>query len=227
MNNEKQNFKHLTTKNLKFMLMIILTILTISYLSINLKINNLKEQNKVLNDSLVKGNKIIDSINFKYDSLYNEYDSLNNKYKERIDLDNFLKEMALRESSGNQSVVNKYGMMGLYQFDPNTLEFLGFCKNEYMNSVYIQNKAMISYLKFNKKLLNDYINKYDGKYFKGVYITASGILAGAHLTGAGGVIDFFDDTNRYKQYDANKVHVSDYIKEFSGYDILSCLEYDI
>ena len=72
--------------------------------------------------------------------------------------------------------------------------------------------------------LCNYITKYDGRIFKGVYITISGLLAGAHLTGAGGVIDFFENTGKYDQYDGNNIHVSEYIKEFSGFDILAYIE---
>jgi len=155
------------------------------------------------------------------DSLKMDYDSLSKEYEQVLEIDRFLGSIALRESSGDQWNVNQYGMLGLYQFDPKTLTYLGIkeTKSNYLNDIGAQNFAMIKYLKYNKKKLNKYIERYDGKTHKGIYVTTSGILAGAHLMGAGGVMDFFDDSGRYKQYDGNDVHVSEYIAQFSGYDI--------
>jgi hypothetical protein len=213
-------------KKFKGVLMLILLLFLLGYSITENK--KLKNENVILNDSIemnfLKHDsliKVLDTITTKYDSL----SELNDDLIKKNDLYNFLNKIAFRESSGDQFEENDYGMLGLYQFNPQTLSFLGYKvgKYEYLNSVHIQNDAMISYLKFNKKVLKKYIDTYDGKYHKGVYITASGLLAGAHLTGAGGVMEFFDDGDKYKEHDGNNIHVSEYIEEFSGYEIMCFL----
>jgi outer membrane receptor for Fe3+-dicitrate len=72
-------------------------------------------------------------------------------------------------------------------------------------------------LKENKKTLRRYIRKYDGKMVHGVYVTESGILAAAHLGGAGNVINWFRNGEDFK--DANGTPITKYIKDFSGYEL--------
>lgn len=204
-------------------LLSIILILIINLIIINSNYVKYENRNNNLKFKIEKINNNSDSLKYVNDSLEYVNDSLKYEIKKIRKFQDFLKDIAIRESSGNSKSINQFGMIGLYQFNPKTLDFLGYCKNDYFNSIETQNKAMISYLKFNKSILYKYIEKYDGKYHKGIYITASGILAGAHLTGAGGVIEFFEDIGKYKQYDGNNIHVSEYIKDFSGYDILALL----
>ena len=42
------------------------------------------------------------------------------------ELEKFLHHMARRESDNTPHVVNKFGMMGKYQFSPSTVKVLGF-----------------------------------------------------------------------------------------------------
>ena len=81
----------------------------------------------------------------------------------------------------------------------------------------IQRKAFIAYLKHNRKELKQYIKKYDGTYFKGVYITESGILAAAHAKGATGVKRFFDKGEN--KPDVNGCTCLSRLRIFSGYKI--------
>lgn len=214
-------------KNNPIKSILIVLLVSFCFYIINLRIGNKRlENDKIqLNDTIINKKIKIDSLNYQLDSIQMEYDSLDNEYKRKKEFYDFLKAVALRESSGNQWSINKYGMLGLYQFSPKTLHFLGIKEKryDYLNCVETQNNAMLSYLRFNKNVLNDYIRRYDGKYFKGIHITASGILAGAHLTGAGGVIEFFEDNGKYNQVDGNNVHVKEYIEEFAGYNILASI----
>jgi len=175
---------------------------------------NLKNDNKILADSLMIAR---DSAN----TLIMTSDSLIEELKRTKDFYNFLYDIADRESGINQYSTNKYGMMGLFQFSPKTLRFLGLEVNRrtYLSDVDLQVNSMISYMKFNKVRLSRYIKKYDGKKYRGVHITESGLLAGAHLVGAGGVIEFFDRQGKYNMCDANNVHVSTYIRDFSGHNM--------
>lgn len=201
----------------------LLTILLILIILLSLKSFITSQNNKKLEKENIKIKKLIksenDSLKIKINILDYKLDSLKDILNKKYSFENYLEDIANRESSGNQYSINRYGMMGLYQFNPKTLSFLGYSKDNYLNSIKMQNDAMISYLKFNKTILKPYIEKYNGKYYNGIYITESGILAGAHLTGAGGVIEFFEKKGKYKVYDGNNVHISEYIEEFSGYNL--------
>jgi hypothetical protein len=73
------------------------------------------------------------------------------------------------------------------------------------------------YLKYNKKQLNQYIGEFQFTTYRGVYITESGILAAAHLGGAGSVKKFFQGGSIFK--DGNGVPITSYMQEFSGYNL--------
>ena len=105
----------------------------------------------------------------------------------------FLDKIGHYESSNNYSSVNRLGYMGRYQFHSSTLEAIGIVttRKKFLSSPTLQEQAMDKLLKSNKKTLRRYIRKYDGKVVHGVYVTESGILAAAHLGGAGSVINWF------------------------------------
>jgi len=154
-------------------------------------------------------------------------------FPEKGDLYVFLDAMAFRESNNNPSVVNRYGDMGKYQFGDNTLQGLGeqfqVTRDEFLGNTQLQDSAMVEYLRQNRDALQDIIVQYDGKWYRGMYITESGILAGAHLVGPQGVKAFFnphfwltlDDGTRKRPRiaDGNGTSVQTYIREFSGYTL--------
>jgi len=109
--------------------------------------------------------------------------------------------------------------MGRYQFGKKTLRGLGFkmSREEFLNSPKTQEKAMYALLKHNKKSLRKYIEKYDGKIVHGVLVTESGLLAAAHLGGAGSVKKWFR-TGKVRK-DGNGVKITTYMKRFSGYNL--------
>ena len=72
-------------------------------------------------------------------------------------------------------------------------------------------------LKQNKRSLRKYIAKYDGKYIHGVLVTESGLLAAAHLGGAGSVKKWFR-TGKVRK-DGNGVKITSYMERFGGYDL--------
>ncbi len=80
-----------------------------------------------------------------------------------------------------------------------------------------QDLAMKQLMKNNKSYLGDYINKWAGKKKKGVTITLSGLLAGAHLLGPSNVKDFLDYGKVSK--DGYGTPITEYIEKFGGYDI--------
>ena len=132
-------------------------------------------------------------------------------------LDTFLYDMAERESSNRYHVVNQYGYMGAYQFGSQTLKDLGYkvTRKEFLNSPELQEEAMLKLLKANKHTLRRQIKKYDGKLVNGVLVTESGLLAVAHLVGAGSVRKWVRNGKVYK--DGNGVTLVSYLKRFNGY----------
>lgn len=131
----------------------------------------------------------------------------------------FLQAIGNKESGNNYSAINTYGYLGKYQFGLSTLRGLGFkvSKHEFLNNPELQEKAMYTLLKHNRKQLKKYIRKYNGKVIHGVYITESGILAAAHIGGAGNVRRFFKKGYDFK--DGYGTTLTSYIQKFSGYQL--------
>lgn len=136
------------------------------------------------------------------------------------ELEDFLNDLGHKESRNRYDIVNKYGYMGRYQFSKRTLRGLGFdvSKSEFLSSPETQERAMISLLQHNKELLESYIKEYEGDTIHGVYITESGILAAAHLAGAGNVKKFFNRGYEFK--DGFGTKLTTYMENFGGYNLI-------
>lgn len=133
--------------------------------------------------------------------------------------DAFLYAIAYYESRNNYSTVNKWGYLGKYQFHPTTLESIGIKTTppEFLKDSTLQEKAMQTLLERNKKSLKNFIKLYDRKYVGGVYVTESGILAAAHLGGAGNVKKWFRTREDFK--DGLGTSIISYMETFSGYKL--------
>jgi len=134
--------------------------------------------------------------------------------------DKFLEDLGFRESSGNYKAVNKFGYLGKYQFGRKTLDALGYkniSNRTFLSDPALQEQVMEDLLVHNKKILRRYIKKYEGKVVHGVYITESGILAAAHLAGAGNVRKFF--RKGYEFRDGNGTKMTSYMRKFSNYEL--------
>lgn len=133
--------------------------------------------------------------------------------------DAFLQAIGHRESGNRYDIVNTYGYMGKYQFGKSTLKGLGFdiTTDEFINSPYIQEKAMQKLLLHNQKKLRKFIEQYEGQILHGVLITESGVLAAAHLAGAGNVRKFFKRGYEFK--DGYGTKMTSYMRQFSGYNL--------
>ena len=146
---------------------------------------------------------------------------IENKPKVKIltDYQKFTDAMGNRESSNNYTVVNKFGYMGKYQFGKSTLRTLKIkvTKEAFLNSPDLQEYAMKQNLIYNKNKLQKYIDKYEGQIVNGILITESGILAAAHLGGAGSVRKFFR-SGKVMQ-DGNGVKIPSYLELFGGYKL--------
>ena len=131
----------------------------------------------------------------------------------------FLNAIGHKESSNRYDAVNRLGYLGKYQFGRKTLKSLDIktTKKEFLSNPDLQEEAMDRLLTENYKSLRRYINKHEGTIHNGVYITKSGVLAAAHLGGAGNVRQWFRKGADFK--DANGTSIITYMKKFNGYDL--------
>lgn len=132
----------------------------------------------------------------------------------------FKQALAFKESRGKLSLVNSFGYMGKYQFGKSTLRTVGITNyDEFLRNAQWQEKAFHALLARNKWELRKEIEKYEGKVISGITITESGILAAAHLGGAGSVKKFLRSNGRNGFKDGYGTSLRSYLKKFAGYDI--------
>lgn len=138
----------------------------------------------------------------------------------------FKEAVAFKESQGKYRLVNSLGYMGKYQFGSKALRAVGVQNDKaFLKDPALQEKAFLALLSKNKWILRNEIEKYEGKIINGIAITESGILAAAHLGGAGSVKNFFKNRGNRHFKDAYGTSLKSYMKAFGGYD-LSRIEAD-
>jgi len=131
----------------------------------------------------------------------------------------FKEAIGFRESESKYKRINSLGYLGKYQFGIETLKSVGVHNSSsFLNSPEMQEKAFIALLAKNKWELKKEIEKYDGTIMNGIQITESGILAAAHLGGAGSVRKFFKNKGKRYFRDAYGTSIRSYMKSFGGYD---------
>lgn len=158
-------------------------------------------------------------------------------------LEDFLNDLGARESGGNYKAFNKYGYAGKYQMGEAALIDSGYYKKpsgkynndwtgtfsgkdgvysiqDFLNSPKAQENAQIIF----KKRQWGYLkacgaDKYIGKVINGYQITQSGLLAGAHLKGAGSVSAYLKSNGKDIGKDAFGTSVESYMRKFAGYDV--------
>jgi hypothetical protein len=132
----------------------------------------------------------------------------------------FRQAIAYKESRGKSTLVNPYGYMGKYQFGKSTLRAVGvYDCQQFLNNVSIQDKAFKALIAQNKWILRDEIETYGGRVINGVEITESGIIAAAHLSGAGSVKKYLRSNGSNGFKDGFGTSLRSYIKKFASYDI--------
>ncbi len=153
----------------------------------------------------------------------------------------FLSALRMRESSGNYTLVNTLDYLGAYQFGEGALVDLGFVradsnyhdndysggwtgklgidsKAEFLASRAAQDAAANEWFKLVWRYLEAVnADDYLGRTVGGVRITASGLIAGAHLLGAGAVKDWLASGGTAGLTDAYGTPISEYIGRFAGY----------
>ena len=142
----------------------------------------------------------------------NDYTNLNIPFTGNFFI-GFKEAIAFKESQGKYKKINSLGYLGKYQFGTETLKTVGV-----HNSPKFQKKAFIALLAKNKWELRDEIEKYEGTILNGIRVTESGILAAAHLGGAGSVKKYFKNNGKRFFRDAYGTSLRTYMKAFGGYD---------
>ena len=155
------------------------------------------------------------------------YQLTNLKYLPIIDQQEaWIYHMYLKESSCDWTEINKTNHIGGWQFGRSTLKRLGyghitpykFKRNPNIFPLRTQLQAVKSLMRIHEMELEPYMGYVVlEREIKGVRITKAGLLAGAHLGGAGGVKLFLTSNGEIDLSDGH-TRISDYIKEFSIYD---------
>ena len=140
----------------------------------------------------------------------------------RKDILRFLEAIALFESNNRYDVVNPYGFLGRYQFSPTTIRHLGYdiLNEDFLRNARLQDEIMLAYMRENYVSLRPYIEEYNNTNYKGMHITTSSILAGAHFAGAMGMRRFLlSRSDSVGKTDANGMTLRRYMTKFSDYNV--------
>jgi hypothetical protein len=140
----------------------------------------------------------------------------------RKDILRFLEAIALFESNNRYDVVNPYGFLGRYQFSPTTIRHLGYdiLNEDFLRNARLQDEIMLAYMRENYVSLRPYIEEYNNTNYKGMYITTSSILAGAHFAGAMGMKRFLlNKLDSIGTVDANGMTLRKYMTNLSDYNV--------
>jgi hypothetical protein len=131
----------------------------------------------------------------------------------------FKEAVAFKESQGKYNRVNSLGYLGKYQFGKTTLErFNIYNTQHFLQNPELQEDAFIALCSVNKWILRKDIKRSTGKTINHIKITESGILAAAHLAGAGNVKKYLRSNGNIRFKDAYGSSVQHYLEQFSGYD---------
>ena len=126
------------------------------------------------------------------------------------------------ESGSNYKKVNRFGYLGKYQFGKGTLKMYGVRNlSEYRLNPELQEKVFLMNVMRNKWILRREISWYSNRYLNGTYISESGIIAAAHLSGPGNVKKFLRShcNPDLDKRDANGTSISDYLNIFKDYEL--------
>ncbi len=132
----------------------------------------------------------------------------------------FKQALGVRESNGLYDIVNSYGYMGKYQFGKLALNSIGINDaSMFLQDPLLQEKAFDALVSKNKWILRKEIEQFHGKQVAGINITESGLIAAAHLGGAGSVKKFLKSNGVNAFQDGFGTSIKSYLKRFGGYDI--------
>ncbi|MEN1783901.1 MAG: hypothetical protein AAGF77_02070 [Bacteroidota bacterium] len=132
----------------------------------------------------------------------------------------FKEALAFKESQGNYDTINTLGYLGKYQFGKGTLKLMGVTDlDAFLNNPIQQETLFKMNVARNKWILRRDIKRFVGKTINGTLVTESGIVAAAHLAGAGNVKKYLRSFGQKDFSDAYGSTVAYYIRRFGGYDV--------
>lgn len=149
-----------------------------------------------------------------------------NRMNYEKEYNNFIKHLGYKESHNNWKAINSINCIGEYQFTYGTLKRLGY---HYVTPVQFktnpdifpqdeQRSALNKLISLNMAYLNDY-SGFINKSINGITITKAGMIAGSHLGGPINVKLFLITNGKIDKADLNGTKISDYIREFSIYNL--------
>ena len=131
----------------------------------------------------------------------------------------FKEAVGFKESQGMYNRINTFGYLGKYQFGKSTLKrFKIYNTTLFLQDAELQEIAFAALCSVNKWILIRDIKRSVGKRINGIRITESGILAAAHLAGAGSVKKYLRSNGEFQFSDAYGTSIEHYMKKFAGYD---------
>ncbi len=131
----------------------------------------------------------------------------------------FKEAVGFKESQGKYNRINTLGYLGKYQFGKSTLKrFKIYDTTLFLKDSKLQEDAFAALCAVNKWILIRDIRRSVGKRINGIRITESGILAAAHLAGAGSVKKYLRSNGEFQFSDAYGTTLENYMKKFAGYD---------
>jgi hypothetical protein len=155
------------------------------------------------------------------------------------DYDDFRNAIAQKESTNNYSLNEETGYWGRYQLDYGTLNDIGWMNKDKKGNPYWTDKAKahgvtslatflsnhaaqdtafdLVFKRYWEQLVTKGATAYIGQKYMGVTVTTSGLLAAAHLVGAGGITMGLQ--NGVEKYDYYGTSASSYMKDYGGYKI--------
>lgn len=132
----------------------------------------------------------------------------------------FKEALGFKESRGDYYTVNTLGYLGKYQFGRGTLKLMGVSDpGAFLQDPELQETIFKMNVARNKWILRRDIKRFVGKKINGEVITESGIIAAAHLAGAGNVKKYLRSYGQQDFADAYGSSVAYYMKKFRGFDL--------
>ncbi|MCK9608031.1 MAG: TIGR03758 family integrating conjugative element protein [Methylomonas sp.] len=155
----------------------------------------------------------------------------------------YLAALSAKESSNNPSSVNQYGFLGRYQMGESALIDAGYyqkdltpdtndwqgvwtgkngigSKADFLANAAGQTQAISDYNSKQWRTIQPLgLDNYLGQTVAGILMTESGLLAGAHLVGVGGLKKYLQSNGTVVPSDANNTAITQYIAAFNGYNI--------
>ncbi len=132
----------------------------------------------------------------------------------------FKEILGYKESTSDYKKVNKFGFMGKYQFNLNTLKMYKIKNSKkFINNAELQERVFLINVQRNKWILRKDIKWFVGSNINNTIVTESGIIAAAHLAGPGNVKKYLRSGGKYNTKDAFGTSISKYMEYFKGYDL--------